>query len=57
MPAPLDAWGSPTLRWRREDSLPWSTLDDVTKAEQALSRLMLAAELATWNEGKEMDEQ
>jgi hypothetical protein len=34
----------------REDSLPWSTLDDVTKAAQAFLDPVLARELdATWN--------
>ncbi len=50
VPAPLDAWGKPYASMAREDSLPWSTLDDVTKAAQAFLDPVLAAELdATWS--------
>ncbi|HRC57591.1 MAG TPA: nucleotidyl transferase AbiEii/AbiGii toxin family protein, partial [Kofleriaceae bacterium] len=50
VPAPLDAWGKPYAAMAREDSLPWSTLDDVTKAAQAFLDPVLAAELdATWS--------
>lgn len=50
VPAPLDAWEKPYAAMAREDSLPWSTLDDVTKAAQAFLDPVLAAELdATWS--------
>jgi hypothetical protein len=50
VPAPLDAWAKPYASMAREDSLPWSTLDDVTKAAQAFLDPVLAAELdATWS--------
>lgn len=40
----------PYASMAREDSLPWSMLDDVTKAAQAFLDPVLAAELdATWS--------
>ncbi len=50
VPAPLDAWEKPYAAMAREDSLPWSTLDDVTKAAQAFLDPVLAAEIdAIWS--------
>lgn len=49
VPAPLEAWRTPYAAMAREDQLPWSTLDDVTKAVQTFLDPVLAAGLdGTW---------
>jgi hypothetical protein len=49
LPAPPDAWRAPYQAMARDDELPWSTLNDVTKAAQSFLDPVLAGALdATW---------
>jgi hypothetical protein len=50
VPAPLEAWRVPYAAMARENQLPWSTLDDVTKAVKEFLDPVLtgALEEATW---------
>ncbi len=50
VPAPPDMWTAPYAAMAREDQLPWTTLDDVTRAVRSFLTPVLAGELdATWN--------
>jgi len=49
VPAPLETWRAPYEAMAREDQLPWTTLEDVTKAAQAFLDPLLASALeGTW---------
>lgn len=49
VPAPIEAWKAPYEAMAREDQLPWTTLDEVTKAAQEFLDPVLAGALeATW---------
>jgi hypothetical protein len=49
LPAPMPAWTTPYLAMAQQDQLPWTTLDEVTKAAQAFLDPALGGKLeATW---------